>query len=212
MVFEQTFISYHICYHICYHMFHPDKDFRFIVLDTLTEEGKSISSLYKDLNKKGLKINRLLLTGYLRALTDLKIVREKIVPPAKIYIPIKGKEQDFYQMIGEKARELFPGEGADHVLLFSLNRMFRRAVFIEELARCGIEGNIPGTQATPEQRLEAKKVLVRSGFKVPDSSRAYVLEDVKLEKEYSVLLETIVLTSQDAFDLVKETKQTKLTL
>jgi hypothetical protein len=193
-------------------MFHPDKDLRFIILDTLTDEGKSISSLYKDLNKKGLKINRLLLTGYLRALTDLKIVREKIVPPAKIYIPIKGKEQDFYQMIGEKARELFPGERADHVLVFSLNRLFRRAVFVEELARCGVEGNIPGTLASPEQRMDAKKVLVRSGFKVPDSSRAYVLEDADLEKDYSALIETIVLTSQDAFYLVKETKQTRLTL
>ncbi len=158
-------------------MFHPDKDFRLIVLDTLTEEGKSISSLSKDLNKKGLKINRLLLTGYLRALTDLKIVREKIVPPAKIYIPIKGREQDFYQMIGERARELFPGERVEHVILYSMNRLFRRAVFVEELARCGIEGNIPGTQANPEQRMEAKKVLVRNGFKVPDTSRAYVLEE-----------------------------------
>ncbi len=193
-------------------MFHPDKDFRLIVLDTLTEEGKSISSLSKDLNKKGLKINRLLLTGYLRALTDLKIVREKIVPPAKIYIPIKGKEQDFYQMIGERARELFPGERVEHVILYSMNRLFRRAVFVEELARCGIEGNIPGTQANPEQRMEAKKVLVRNGFKVPDSSRAYVLEDPGFEKDYVLLLESITLVSHDAFYLVKETKQTKLTL
>ncbi len=193
-------------------MFHPDKDFRLIVLDTLTEEGKSISSLSKDLNKKGLKINRLLLTGYLRALTDLKIVREKIVPPAKIYIPIKGREQDFYQMIGERARELFPGERVEHVILYSMNRLFRRAVFVEELARCGIEGNIPGTQANPEQRMEAKKVLVRNGFKVPDSSRAYVLEEPSFEKDYVLLLESITLVSHDAFHLVKETKQTKLTL
>ena len=58
-----------------------------------------------------MKINRLLLTGYLRALTDLKMLKEKNVPPAKIYIPIKGKEQDIYQMIGEKARELVPERG-----------------------------------------------------------------------------------------------------
>ena len=61
--------------------------------------------------------------------------------------------------------------------------------------------------------MEAKKVLVRSGFKIPDSSKAYVLEDAGLREGLSVLCwRRSSLISQDASYLVKETKQTKLTL
>ena len=191
-------------------MFHPDKDFRFIVLETLTDEGKSISALAKDLNGKGIKINRLLLTGYLRALTDLKIVKEKNVPPAKIYIPLRGKERDFFIIIGDKARQLFEPQNVESVILYSLNRLTKRAIFAEELARAGIEGNYPGRPATPEERLEARKVLVKSGFKVPDSSRAYYYEGPSLEPELSALMESLLVENYDVSYLVKETKQTKL--
>ncbi|OPY31966.1 MAG: hypothetical protein A4E32_01574 [Methanomassiliicoccales archaeon PtaU1.Bin124] len=193
-------------------MFHPDKDFRFIVLETLTDEGKSISSLAKDLNGKGVKINRLLLTGYLRALTDLKIVKEKTVPPAKIYIPMKGKERDFFIIVGDKSRQLFESKLADEVTLFALNRIMKRAIFAEELARAGVEGNAPGRPATPEERADARKVLIKSGFKVPDSSKAFLHEGPGLEKEFTILVESLIVENYDIGYLVKETKQTKLTL
>jgi hypothetical protein len=193
-------------------MFHPDRDFRFIVLDSLTDEGKSISALHKDLNGQGYKINRLLLTGYLRALTDLKIVKEKSVPPAKIYIPMRGKGRDFYAILGDKSREMFPGEQASSVVLYTLNRMTKRAIFVEELSRAGVEGNIPGRQATPEEKLDAKRVMVRSGFKIPDSSRAYLIEGDELEKEFIMLLEAVFVENYDIGYLVKETKQMKFKL
>jgi hypothetical protein len=210
--YEQIFISYHICYQFCYHMFHPDRDFRFIVLDSLTDEGKSISALHKDLNGRGYKINRLLLTGYLRALTDLKMVREKSVPPAKIYIPLRGKERDFYAIIGDKSRQLYPEEQASSLILYALNRMTKRAMFVEELSRAGVGGNIPGRQATPEEKLDAKRVMKRSGFTIPDSSRAYLIEGDELEKEFILLLEAVLIDNYDIGYLVKETKQTKFKL
>lgn len=193
-------------------MFHPDRDFRFIVLDSLTDEGKSISALHKDLNGRGYKINRLLLTGYLRALTDLKVVKEKSVPPAKIYIPMRGKERDFYAIIGDKSRQMYPGDRASSVILYSLNRMTKRAIFVEELSRAGVEGNIPGRLANPEEKLDAKRVMVRSGFKIPDSSRAYLIDGDELEKEFLMLLEAVFIDNYDIAYLVKETKQTKFSL
>lgn len=192
-------------------MFHPDRDFRFIVLETLTDEGKSISSLAKDLNAKGFKINRLLLTGYLRALTDLRIVKEKNVPPSKIYIPLRGKERDFFMILGDKSREIIDKEKVNGVILFALNRILKRAIFVEELARAGVEGDIVGRLATPEERHEAKKVLSKSGFKIPDSSRAYYYEGDKLESEFALLLESLLIDNYDLSYLIKETKQTKLT-
>lgn len=190
-------------------MFHPDRDFRFIVLDSLTDDGKSISALHKDLNGRGYKINRLLLTGYLRALTDLKVVKEKSVPPAKIYIPMRGKERDFYAILGDKSRQLFTEVQASSVVLYTLNRIAKRAIFVEELSRAGIEGNIPGRQATPEEKLDARRVMNRSGFKIPDSSRAYLIEGDDLEKDFIMLIEAVFIDNFDIGYLVKQTKQTK---
>ncbi|HSV42105.1 MAG TPA: hypothetical protein VLH13_01675 [Methanomassiliicoccales archaeon] len=178
----------------------------------MTDEGKSISSLHKELNNKGFKINRLLLTGYLRALTDLKIVKEKPVPPAKIFIPLKAREMDFYMIVGEKARSLFVREEAETVLMYTLIKVLRRAVFTEELAKAGIEGNIPGRPATNQERLEAKKTLTRSGFKIADSSRAYMLDGNENDAQYLQMIESLLTDSHDIGYLIKETKQTKLTL
>ncbi|MFA5313255.1 MAG: hypothetical protein WC375_08090 [Methanomassiliicoccales archaeon] len=165
------------------------------------------------MNSKGYKINRLLLTGYLRALTDLKIVKEKEVPPAKIYIPIRGRERDFYAIVGDTAKQMFPAERINSVVLFTFNKMFKRATFVEEMSRAGIEGNLPGRMATPEEKMAAKKILSRSGFKIPDSSRAYIMDASEIdgiEKDYVDLIEAIIVEGHDLGYLIKETKQTKL--
>ncbi|MCE5296857.1 MAG: hypothetical protein LLG16_07125 [Euryarchaeota archaeon] len=147
-------------------------------------------------------------------MTDLKIVKEKEVPPAKIYIPIRGRERDFYAIVGDKARQMFPAERVNSVVLFALNKMFRRAVFVDEMSRAGVEGNLPGRMASIEEKMAARKILLRSGFKIPDSSRAYVLDASELDgvdKDYVDLLEAILIEGHDLAYLIKETKQTKLT-
>ena len=84
-------------------MFHPDRDLKQVIITTLSEEGRSISYLSRELKKQGFDMHRLTLTGYLRAMTDLNILKEKDVPPAKIYTPVKGKERDIYLKVAEDA-------------------------------------------------------------------------------------------------------------
>ena len=204
---------YQVCYHICEHVFHPERDLKFVILDIIKEDGKSISAISRELEERGFELHRLILTGYLRAMTDLSVLREKQVPPSKVYTPIKGREKDIYEVVSEGARSIYGDEEkAGLLILYALGRLFRRPIFQEELARADLSGQMPGRQATKEERLEAKQILVKSGFKIPDSSKAYVLESATLEGDYCELLSRIVGSNWDLSYLVRETKQTKLTL
>ena len=87
-------------------------------------------------------MHRLTLTGYLRAMTDLNILKEKDVPPAKIYTPVKGKERDIYLKIAEEAK-LIRGDRSADLTLYVLFKLFRRPIFKEELERAGVLGRLP---------------------------------------------------------------------
>jgi hypothetical protein len=190
-------------------MFHPERDLRAVILDLVKENGKSISAISRELKSRGFDLHRLILTGYLRAMTDLNVLREREVPPSKIYMLVKGKERNIYEMIGSKAREMFGEERSDAVILFTLNMLFRRPVFLDELTKAGTKTPV-GREATKEERQEAKQALTKSGYRIPDSSKAYVSEEESFREDYLELLARILLEAYDASVLVKETKQTRL--
>ncbi|MFP4546465.1 MAG: hypothetical protein ACLFPN_06415, partial [Methanomassiliicoccales archaeon] len=156
-------------------MFHPEKELCDIIIDILKPEGKSISALSRELEDRGFKFHRLILTGYLRALTDLKILRVKEVPPAKIYVPAKPREKDIYEVIREQAEGMASGRGeANELILETLYHLFGRAIFGEELKRAGIRDEWPGEEAPEEEAEMARNFLRGTGFKVANSSRVVV--------------------------------------
>lgn len=205
-------IIYHICYHICNQMFSPEEDLRRALFEILGGEGKSISALSRELEGRGYNLHRLILTGYLRALTDLKILKEREVPPAKLYMPAKAPERDIYELVGDTVRGMVEGEKADALILFTLSSLFKRPIFYDELRRAGISGQPPGRQATGEERQEAKRVLSRAGLKIPDSAKAYVAEGEGMHDAELQVLENILVEQLGVTNLVKGTTQTKLSL
>ncbi len=193
-------------------MFNPEEDLRRTIFEILGGDGKSISALSRELEKRGYDIHRLILTGYLRALTDMRILKEREVPPAKIYAPVKALEKDIYAIVGEKTREMAVGEKVDSLILLLLYKLFRRSIFLDELKRAGVEGQPPGRIATPDERQEAKRVLARAGWKIPDSSKAYVLDDESLSGPAAEIMRSVMIDFFDVGHMVKETTQTKLSL
>ncbi len=192
-------------------MFHPDRDLRLIILEILKEDGKSISAISRELEKKGYNQHRLILTGYLRAMTDLNVLKEKEIPPAKLYVVAKAREQNVYELVGERIRQLYgEGEKSDKLILVVLSRIMHRAVFTDELAKAGVKTS-PGHEASKEERQEAKQALTRSGFKVPDSLKAYMIEAPECDKDYAEVLTRLLADLYNIHYLVKETKQTRLT-
>lgn len=192
-------------------MFHPDRDLKHIIVSLLTEEGRSISNLSRELKKQGYDMHRLTLTGYLRALSDMNVLKEKEVPPAKIYVPIKGREKDIYLKVVEHARSIAPERYAD-LSLFCLFRLFKRPIFKEELERAGIFDLSPGVPAKEEEIADARKFMVKAGFKIPNSSKAYVPLNDELEQLFYNLLIQMIVSDLECSYLVKETKQSKLDL
>lgn len=191
-------------------MFSPEEDLRRAIFEILGGEGKSISALSRELEGRGYNLHRLILTGYLRALTDIRILKEREVPPAKIYIPLKPLERDIYEVVGQKVREMVEGEKANALILYLLSMIFRRAIFFDELKKAGVTGQPPGRQASSEERQEAKRVLVRAGFRIPDSSKAYLIEEEGLKEAGTEILVAIVVEVLDAGRLIRETTQTRL--
>lgn len=193
-------------------MFNPDNELRYAIFDILKNDGKSISALSRELETKGYKIHRLILTGYLRALTDYNYLREKEIPPAKVYIPVKGNERTIYEIVGDIARQNSEGEETDILILYALGRIFHRSIFIDELKKAGVKTIPNARQASNEERLEARRVVQRSGMKLSDLSQALIFDDRTLEPKYEEMLSMMIVSIMNVSTLVRETKQTKLSL
>lgn len=186
-------------------MFNPEKDFGRKIIETLGKDGESISALSKDLESKGIKIHRLILTGYLRAMADMNILREKEIPPSKIYIPIHGLSDNVYQSIEKGCRKMDGDQ--DSMILYCLNRILKRPVFDSELRMAGVMRKV-GTPADEQITAECKKHLRRNGNIVP--GEVAFLPTEQYPEEYSDILTDLILETKDARHLVMSTKQTRL--
>jgi hypothetical protein len=193
-------------------MFNPDRALRDNIFDILKNDGKSISALSRELQQRGINIHRLILTGYLRALTDSNLLKEKDVPPAKVYIPVKGKEKDIYEIIGDCSRRLSEGPDADLLVLYTLNRLLRRPVFFDELRRAGVRDMPVSKQVAVEERQEARKYLQRANIKIIEVNLAYFTDDPELVPMFEELLSVALCDLLSFSNLVRDTKQTKLDL
>ncbi|MDR2866646.1 MAG: hypothetical protein LBV13_04520 [Methanomassiliicoccaceae archaeon] len=186
-------------------MFNPDKDFNRILLECLGREGMSISALAKDLESKGFKHHRLILTGYLRAMTDMGHLKEREIPPSKIYIVSKTLPDSIYEQVGKACRKV--SNDPDELILYTLFRIFRRPVFDSELRSAGVSRPI-GVRATEEEIAEFKKILRRAGNTV--SGQTAVTPSSDMSERVQEVLITMLLDSTDSRHLIAETKQSKL--
>ncbi|MBI0584033.1 MAG: hypothetical protein ISF22_07380 [Methanomassiliicoccus sp.] len=143
-------------------------------------------------------------------MTDCNYLKEKEVPPAKVYVPAKGKEKDIYELIGECSRNLATGPDADLLALFTMNRLFHRPVFFEELRKAGVRDMPQAKQVGIEERQEAKKFLTRAGIKVMDMNLAYYNDDEALTPRFEEILSAMLCDLMSFSNLIRETKQTKL--
>jgi hypothetical protein len=191
-------------------MFSPEKDMRELVLEVLKKDPASISGISRELAARGVKMHRLELTGYLKALADMNILREKDIKPAKVFSVSSSKDRTLYEAIGEGAGEIGSTSTERATLAaYALQRLFRRAIFDLEVKRCGVDGVVDGRRATPEERAEAKALLTKMGYKIPNSDIPTVVEH-DMEEQFVRLLAEIVIDRYNMRQFARETVQTKL--
>ena len=186
-------------------MFNPEKEFHRMVIESLGKDGKSISSLAKDLEKSGFKHHRLILTGYLRALTDMNVLRERDVPPSKIYQPLKSLPDTIYDSVGKACRKVL--QDPDDLILYCLSRIFKRPIFDSELKAAGVN-RVIGNEALDHEAQECRKYLKRTGNVVSGSVALHPRQE--FPELYASVLAEMALEATESRHLVMETRQTKL--
>lgn len=188
----------------------PDR-LKDLIIKYVKEEERSISSLSRRLEQEGHKMHRLVLTGYLKALTDVGVLREKEIPPAKVYTTSAHREKNIYEIVGEKcmALDLKDDEKAQ-VAVYIMQRLFHRPVFFEELKQCGFkEGVEDAEQITGDERREAKAALTKSNVHLPYNDPAFAIKK-DYEEIFLEILSEIIIENLKAKRLVIGTKQLKL--
>jgi len=191
-------------------MFSPEKDMKELVLEILKKDQMSISGVCRELTAKGVKLHRLELTGYLKALADMNMLKEKDIKPAKVFSASTARERNLYELIGDSS-SLYARTPNERVTLaaYCLQKLFKRAVFDMEVRRCGVEGVVEGRKATSEERSEAKSILTRLGYKVPNSDVPTIVEK-DLDGLFLQVLADVVVARFSAQPYLKHTTQTKL--
>ena len=182
-----------------------------LIIKYVKEEERSISSLSRRLEEEGHKMHRLVLTGYLKALTDVGVLREKEIPPAKVYTTSAHREKNIYEAVGEKCRALnFDNDEKAQVAIYTLQKLFHRPIFFEELKQCGFkEGVEDAEQITGDERREAKAALTKSKVNLPYNDPAYIIKK-DYDNIFLDVISDIMIETFRARRLVIGTKQLKL--
>jgi hypothetical protein len=191
-------------------MFSPEKDMKELVLEVLKKDAASISGVSRELAERGVKLHRLELTGYLKALADMNVLKEKDIKPAKVFSLSSTREKNLYELIGQSsANNALTADERATLASYCLQKLFKRAVFDMEVRRCGLDGLVDGRRASQEERAEAKIVLSRMGYKIPNSDVPIIVEK-DLDQQFLSVLAEVVIERFNARSYVKETVQTKL--
>ncbi|UCE91868.1 MAG: hypothetical protein JSV90_01590 [Methanobacteriota archaeon] len=191
-------------------MFSPKTDMRDLILEVLGKDAASISGIARELEAKGVKLHRLELTGYLKAMADMGALRGKEIKPAKVFSISPSSDKSFHELLGEACYAVASSaDEAATLYAYTLQKMFRRAIFDMEVQRSGIDGIVSGRKATSEERSEAKSTLVRLGYKVPNSDVPTVVED-DMELKMVRALSHVLVERYSLNPYIKETTQVKL--
>ena len=189
--------------------------------DVLVDRQLSISAITRELKEKGFVEHRLVLTGYLRALRDLKKLQEIEVPPSKVYkrLDYQEKSTDIFSIIGDQIKNL-DMEIRVPLAICILSKLFKRPVFKEELVHLGINSkNIANCLESSACMVTVSKdenlKLYRSEITrilLPANDPAYEIkdEDTKMVSMVNMVLLDTIKDLVDISGLTPKTKQTKL--
>lgn len=206
------------------------------LLELLEGRQLSISGLSRELKAGGIDEHRLVLTGYLRALRDLKVLEEIEIPPSKIYA-LPEKLPEVSEVINSEPLLEETHEAEDIYSIFKaqflkidldlripvgvyiISRLFERPCFRRELKLIGI------TQRHLDQYLEKPGIVceVADGhlkklraditkIEIPSDDPAYEVQENREEviRLANEVLAGLIKNKIDLEGLIAKSKQTKL--
>jgi len=181
------------------------------ISEKLKEKELSINSICKAI-ETDVKVHRLYLSGYLKALVDMGYLDEKRIPPSKIYkLKPQKKNEGIYEVVGKQIKKMGKDEGEmSGIAVAALQRIFKRAIFREEIKKCGLDNSrIRAKEVKDGEELkELRKLLNRMNVIIPEKDACYTNE--KHKEEVAEVLLRIVEESFSIKRVRVRTKQIKL--
>ncbi len=175
--------------------FEDRKKYR-LILNEINGEEKSITGIQKSLEKKGINMHRLVLTGYLNAMVELGILKEKEIKPAKIFSFVEQSRKDLYYIIGENMKR-FDINNSGYNTLLLLSYIFDRPVFAREIERCNIDLPKNGFKTVNSKyRDEYIKKLLEMDIRIPPGNLLYE----PTEKDNNLLLKLVSFVFYNEYD------------
>jgi len=181
----------------------------------------SISGITRDLKSEGIDEHRLIMTGYLRALRDLKKLDEIEVPPSKTYkLPdnAEKEEDNIYSLIGHQLKDV-PASKRIYVAIYVFSSLLERPVFRAELKSMGFHENTimdAVQKGNPIIEIPEKDIkILRNSItriSIPSIDPAYEIsgKDNDNLRYVGIVLLPVLKALMNLEGLVPKTKQTKL--
>ncbi|RSD36435.1 MAG: hypothetical protein CI952_134 [Methanohalophilus sp.] len=181
----------------------------------------SISGITRDLKSEGIDEHRLIMTGYLRALRDLKKLDEIEVPPSKTYkLPdnAEKEEDNIYSLIGHHLKDV-PASKRIYVAIYVFSSLLERPVFRAELKSMGFHENTimdAVQKGNPIIEIPEKDIkILRNSItriSIPSIDPAYEIsgKDNDNLRYVGIVLLPVLKALMNLEGLVPKTKQTKL--
>lgn len=181
----------------------------------------SISGITRDLKSEGIDEHRLIMTGYLRALRDLKKLDEIEVPPSKTYkLPdnAEKEEDNIYSLIGHHLKDV-PASKRIYVAIYVFSSLLERPVFRAELKSMGFHENTimdAVQKGNPIIEIPEKDIkILRNSItriSIPSVDPAYEIsgKDNDNLRYVGIVLLPVLKALMNLEGLVPKTKQTKL--
>ncbi len=167
-----------------------------LILNEINGDEKSITGIQKSLEDKGINIHRLVLTGYLNAMVELGILKEKEIKPARIFSCSNEEKKDIYSIVGSSMRKM-DEPSADYNSLIVLYHLFERPIFTREIEKCGVSVPSKNVRIINSQfRNDYIKKLAELNIRIPQTSQ--LIEPVDIEKSLvNRLLDYIIYSEYD---------------
>lgn len=187
----------------------------------LDNQQLSISGITRDLKSEGIDEHRLIMTGYLRALRDLKKIDEIVVPPSKTYKlsdNVEKEEDNIYSLIGHHLKDV-PASKRIYVAIYVFSYLLERPIFRAELKSMGFHENtiMDAVQhGNPIKELPEKDIkILRNSItriSIPSVDPAYEItgKDNDNLRYVGIVLLPVLKALMNLEGLVPKTKQTKL--
>jgi hypothetical protein len=149
--------------------FQNETRIRELVLSHLARQEDSIAGIMKYLSAEGIKIHRLVLTGYLNSMVDSGELKERLMRPSRVFTNQSPANHDIYYNVGKIAKMLDENNEGD-VSLQTLYSLFGRPIFMREIERCGVTFPRKYRTVTSPMRPVYLKAVEKYGIMIPQNN------------------------------------------